>query len=143
MAYQSRRISMKDPIAAIVAALLMWGVAAAQTGPPAAGAPASPQAAMPPDAAGDIWSRMTPEQRKQLWQQLTPEERATIWRRLPPEQRKAIRERLTPQRGDRPPGPGQFTEPRPGPKLSPEERRRLREDIQEAHPFRRGRLGRP
>ncbi len=66
---------------------------------------------------------MTAEQRRQLWQQLTPEERARIWQRLPAEQRRAIRERMTPEQRANPPGP----------KLSPEERQRLRDQIRDVH----------
>jgi MgtE intracellular N domain len=160
---------MKIPIVAAAAAILSWGVATAQTGPPVAPAVAPGQSfptAAAPDATADIWSHMTSEQRKQLWQQLTPEERATIWGRLPAEQRRAIRERLTPEQRESirehwgaapqplgpqgPPGPGSLPEPRPGspadriapppgPKLSPEERRQLREEIRRAQEFRRGR----
>jgi MgtE intracellular N domain len=151
---------MKIPIVAAAAAILAWGVATAQTGPPVAPAavPGQPSQAATPDATADIWSHMTSEQRKQLWQQLTPQERAAIWGRLPPEQRRAIRERLTPSEresirehwmargqpsGPRwtPPGPGSFpqeprTEPPPGPKLTPEERRELRDQIRQQHELR-------
>ena len=161
---------MRIPIVAAAAAILSWGVATAQTGPPPAPAAVpgqSPSVARPPDATTDIWSHMTSEQRKQLWQQLTPEERANIWSRLPAEQRRAIRERLTPEQresirerwgapsqapGQRPgPGPGPFApEPRlgppadriaptPGPRLTPEERHQLREEIRQMHDQRRGR----
>jgi uncharacterized membrane protein len=153
---------MKIPTVAAAVAILSWGVATAQMEPPPAPV-AVPgqlsQAAPPPDATADIWSHMTSEQRRQLWQQLTPQERATIWGRLPPEQRQAIRERLTPEQRDsirerwgapgQPPGqraipgPGPTPEPRAmppaGPRLSPEERRQLREEIREAHELRRGR----
>jgi len=161
-------------MAAAAAAILSWGVATAQTGPPPAPAVVPGQsfpAAPPSDATTDIWSHMTSEQRKQLWQQLTPEERASIWSRLPAEQRRAIRERLTPEQretirehwgappqpqGQRPaPGPGSFPpEPRPGPpsdrgvpppgpRLTPEERHQLREEIRQMHELRRGGRRRP
>jgi hypothetical protein len=161
---------MKIPIVAAAAAILSWGVATAQTGPPLAPTAVPGQSspvAPAPDATADIWSHMTSEQRKQLWQQLTPEERARIWSRLPADQRRAIRERLTPEQresirehwagppqppGQRPvPGPGSFPpEPRPGlpperiappagPRLTPEERHQLREEIRQAHELRRGR----
>ena len=155
-------------IVVVAAAVLSWGVATAQTGP--SFAPPLLAQAPPPDATADIWSHMSPEQRRQLWQQLTPQERASIWQRLPPEQRRAISERLAPEqreaireRGSGPsqpsgqrtipgpppaPGPGPSPGPGPrgvpvppaGPKLSPEERRQLREEIRQAHPeLRRGR----
>jgi Spy/CpxP family protein refolding chaperone len=159
---------MKVPVAAIAAAFLSWGVATAQTGPslapppPVQSAPGGVAAAPAPapDTTVDIWSHLTGDQRRQLWQQLTPEERATIWRRLPPEQREAIRERLTPEQRqsirERWFGQGKAAEerrggPAPGPKLSPEERRRLREEIRAHWPeratemhreSRRGRVGR-
>ncbi|HEX4586248.1 MAG TPA: hypothetical protein VH183_15580 [Burkholderiaceae bacterium] len=122
---------MRVPIVAIAAAVLSWGVATAQTGPPVA---PSPQG----DATADIWGHLTGEQRKQLWQQLTPAERQEIWRRLPPEQQRAIRERLEQRQPNRGLGPGDFPERRPAPgpapgRLSPEERRQLRDEIRNAH----------
>jgi hypothetical protein len=150
---ESDQSSMRVVIVAVAAAYLSWGVATAQTGPSLAPPPppvGSPQAP-PPSTAADIWSHMTPQQRKQLWQQLTPQERANIWQRLPPEQRKSIRDRLTPEErqsirerwlGPGQAGPEQRAAPAPGPRLSPEERRRLREEIRQAHPeLRRGRGG--
>jgi MgtE intracellular N domain len=149
---QSEPNSMRARVAAFAAALLSWGVAAAQTGPSQAPAAplAEPRPATPPDARADIWGHLTSEQRRQLWQQLTPEERASVWRRLPPEQWQAIRDRLTPEQRqsirDRWAERGEGVDGRagPGPKLSPEERRRLREAIRDAHrDQKRGRGGRP
>jgi uncharacterized membrane protein len=90
---------------------------------------------------GDLWAHMTPEQRREMWQQLTPEERLAAWRRLTPAQRQAIRDRLPP--GERQalrdgrlghPGveEGRPAQP-PGTRLSPDERRSLREAIREVH----------
>jgi hypothetical protein len=105
-----------------------------------------------------LWQQMTPQERAAIWQRLPPEQRAAIRERLAPEQRESIRERWSaagqppgprtmPGPGQPPgprvmPGPGPGSEramPPPGPKLSPEERRQLREEIRRAHgDFRRG-----
>jgi len=104
---------------------------------------------------------MTPEQREYLWQSMTPQQRAEFWRRLTPEQRQSIRQQMSPeqrgalrqrmmderQRGVQPPapvGPGPEGAPLPGVpvapgmgaaprRLSPEERQKLREQIQESN----------
>jgi len=158
---------MKIRAFAFVAALVCCGSAVAQASPqpPLLAQVAPPQAAPRSDPTVDIWSHMSVEQRRQLWQQLTPEERASIWNRLPPEQRGAIRERLQQGREFRDKNPGAAAPPAapppavpregaapreapvpgrpPGFRLSPEERRQLREQIREAHrEMRRGR-GRP
>ena len=139
-----KSIPIRFRVAAVVVALLSCGVAAAQAPPPfemAGPAPAPPLALPPVQGQADIWGHLTPDQRKEFWQRLTPEERAAVWRRLTPEQRQAIRERLTPEQRQSlrerwPERPQQFegrAGPGPGPKLSPEERRNLREAIRDAH----------
>jgi uncharacterized membrane protein len=115
----------------LTAAMALCGAAFAQVEP------------LPPpvDAldSGDLWGHLTTEQRRQLWQRLTPEERQSVWRRLTPAQRQAMRERLA----EHAPGPVPNRVPGGGARLSPEERRSLREAIREAHrESRRGRGGR-
>jgi len=146
---------MKIRAATVAVALLLCGIAVAQTSPPfdPAAAPTAPPPGMPPpDGQADIWGHLTADQRKELWQRLTPEERAAAWRRLTPAQRQAIRDRLTPEqrRSIREHWAGRPEEfegragPGPGPKLSPEERRSLRGAITDAHrDWKRGRGGRP
>ncbi len=132
---------MKVRAAAATVALQVWALASAQTvlSPPAPLPAPAPYASAPEQA--DIWGHLTAEQRRELWQRLTPEERASVWRRLTPTQRQAIRNRLPPDQrqaiperwAGRPDAfdarPGQP----PGARLSPEERRSLREAIRDAH----------
>lgn len=103
---------------------------------------------------------MTPEQREYLWQSMSPQQRAEFWRRLTPEQRQSIRQQMSAeqrevirgrmmeerQRRAMPgapagPGPDAVSPPVPGPgpgmgpgprRLTPEERQKLREQIQES-----------
>jgi hypothetical protein len=110
-----------------------------------------PLRGLTPQQRREFWQQMTPEQRDRLWQQLTPEQRQGVWRSLSPAQREAIRQFGTEQREPRnrppaapgaPPAP-QAGDGRAGPgRLTPEERRELREQIREAHgEFRAGRPG--
>ena len=102
----------------------------------AAGALAQPAPGRGPDDPDSAWRRMTPEQRESTWRQMTPEQRVEAWKRLPPEQRQAIRQNLTPdqreairQRAQERRDSGDA----PGRRLSPEERRQLRDQIYESN----------
>lgn len=122
-----------------------------------------------PAQRAEIWGRMDPEQRDRAWRGLPPQERAAIRERMSPQEREQMRNRflerraagLPPDRpGAMPQGPGPYPggrgdprlaapyAPQGGPeprRLSPDERRQLREQIREAnrdlpqHPRREGR----
>lgn len=145
---------------------LLAGVAFAQP----AGEGARLWEQLSPSQRAEVWGRMDPEQRDRAWRRLPPEERAAIRERMSPQEREAMRNRFLERRnGGMPPerfampqrpgmdpdcrgepgcmGPGarrgmprmDGMEPR---RLSPEERRQLREQIREANrdlPRRHGR----
>jgi hypothetical protein len=89
---------------------------------------------MPPQQRRDMWDHLSPEQRELMLRRLPPEERRELWRRMSPEEREAMRQRFElrtekgAERSVEPRGHG----PRGGRSLSPEERHRLREQIEEA-----------
>ncbi|HYS13907.1 MAG TPA: hypothetical protein VEN28_11385 [Burkholderiaceae bacterium] len=104
----------------------------------AAGAPAwaQPGPGKNPDDPDAGWRRMTPEQRESLWRQMSPEQKIDAWKRLTPEQRQNIRQKLTPEQRDA--IRQRFQERRengepPGRRLSPEERRQLRDQVYESN----------
>jgi cell division protein FtsN len=99
------------------------------------GAWAQPGPAKNPDP-DTPWRQMTPEQRESRWRQMTPEQKVEAWNRLTPEQRQAMRQRMTPEQREairqrwqerRDSGDG------PGRRLSPEERRQLRDQVYESN----------
>jgi hypothetical protein len=77
-----------------------------------------------PDEAESAWRRLTPEQRLEAWKRLPPEQRQAIRQNATPEQRDAARQRWQERRdsGDA-----------PGRRLSPEERRQLRDQVYESN----------
>jgi|GEM_PF-1486500 len=112
-------------------------------------------------ARDEAWRNMTPDQRENLWQSMSPQQRSDFWRRLTPEQRQSIRQQMSPEQRDamrqrmmderqrrmqqQPAGPapeaaapvmpGTAFAPGMGPgprRLSPEERQKLREQVQES-----------
>ena len=89
-----------------------------------AGAWAQPGPAKTPDDPDPAWRRMTPEQKVEAWKRLTPEQRQAIRQKMTPEQREAVRQRLQERREN-----GEA----PGRRLSPEERRQLRDQIYESN----------
>jgi hypothetical protein len=82
-----------------------------------------------PDQRRDMWQQMSPEQRELMLRRLPPDQRRDQWQRMTPDQREAMRHRFTEDR-QRNMGPQQG--PSPGRQLSPEERQRLREQIEQA-----------
>lgn len=92
-----------------------------------------------PEQRRDMWERLSPEQREMMLRRLTPEQRQDMWRGMTPEQRHALRQRFLEQRPPEqagppagPPGQAGGPPPRPMHQMSPEERRRLRDQIREA-----------
>jgi len=82
-----------------------------------------------PDQRRDMWQQLSPEQRELMLRRLPPDQRREQWQRMTPEQREAMRQRFIEDRRRRS-DPQQG--PRPGRQLSPEERQRLREQIEQA-----------
>lgn len=91
----------------------------------------------PRSDANAAWSRMTPDQRESTWRQMTPEQQIDTWTRLSPDQRQAIRQKLTPEQRDairqRMQQQRDANGIGPGRRLSPEERRQLRDQIYESN----------
>lgn len=113
---------------ALVPRLLVCLLALAITG----GVWAQPAPAKGPDDREAVWRRMTPEQKVEAWKRMTPDQRQAIRERMTPEQRDAIRQRWQERRAN---GEG------PGRRLSPEERRQLRDQIYESNRARPPRPG--
>ena len=108
-----------------------WPVSA----PPATlqgSAPTAPVAEQAPEAARGLRGEAQSGTGQGGWRNLTPEQREAI-RRLSREQREALINRTDPRRG---------AAPSPGARLSPQERRQLREQIREAHELRGAGFGR-
>ena len=93
---------------------------------------AQPAPARNPDDPDAAWRRMTPEQKIEAWKRLPPEQRQAIRQKMTPEQREAIRQRMQERREN-----GEA----PGRRLSPEERRQLRDQIYESNRARPPRAG--
>ena len=103
---------------------------------------------MTPEQREYLWQSMTPQQRAEFWRRLTPEQRQSIRQQMSAEQREAVRSRMMEERQRRavpgappgtgaeavaPSGPGPNAGMGPGPRrLTPEERQKLREQIQES-----------
>jgi hypothetical protein len=80
-----------------------------------------------PDQRRDMWHGLSPEQRELLLRRIPREERRQMWEKMSPEQREAMRQRFLQQREER-----QGTSPADRPRLTPEERQRLRDQIRES-----------
>jgi hypothetical protein len=92
-----------------------------------------------PEERQRTFQQLSPEQRREMWQQLSPEQRELMMRRLTPEQRQDMRGRMS--REERQAMRERFLDQHPGPQprgeqwtprhqLSPEERQRLRQQIE-------------
>jgi uncharacterized membrane protein len=90
----------------------------------AAGAWAQAGAGKAPDDPDASWRKLTPEQRVDAWKRMSPEQRQAVRQKLTPEQRDTIRQRMQERREN-----GEL----PGRRLSPEERRQLRDQIYESN----------
>jgi hypothetical protein len=122
---------------AVVSAVLLIAMGEAQAQP----GRDEPFRNISPEQREYLWQSMTPQQRAEFWHRLTPEQRQSIRNQMTPEQREVIRQRMMEERGRRmeagPPGPAMGLAAEAGPgqgprRLSPEERQRLREQIQES-----------
>ncbi|HVG05640.1 MAG TPA: hypothetical protein VM937_11945 [Burkholderiaceae bacterium] len=121
-----------------------------------ASVPSYAQPGPSPEQRRQVWERMTPEQRREMAQQMSPEQREMARRRMtpqqdmrgqiPPDERHAMRQRfierqqnLERQQNNRAPSYDQNVPP-PRRQLSPEERQRLREQVEQARRdvYRRG-----
>jgi hypothetical protein len=98
---------------------------------PAAPAPSSPGPAAAADGAAAAPRDLSAEGRRNAWRNLSPADRAAI-RNLLQEQRNALGKRPSAHSGRASP---------PGARLSPEERKRLNEQIREDRERRGGRFG--
>jgi hypothetical protein len=105
---------------AVLIALVGAGGAWAQAGPQKG-----------PDDPDAAWRRMTPDQRLDAWRRMTPDQRQAMRQKLTPEQRETIRQRMQERRDA---GEGR--------RLSPEERRQLRDQIYESNRARPPHAGR-
>jgi hypothetical protein len=104
-----------------------------------------------PEDRQRTFQQLSPEQRREMWQQLSPEQRELMLRRLTPEQRQGIRGQMS--REERQAMRERFIDQTPGAlprgeqwtprhQLSPEERQRLRQQIEaQRDVYRRGNSG--
>lgn len=91
-----------------------------------------------PDDRQRAWQGLTPDQRRDMWQTLSPEqrelmlrrvpgdERRQMWQKMSPEEREAMRQRFLQHREQR------ARDGAASRHLTPEERKRLRDQIREA-----------
>jgi len=81
-----------------------------------------------PDQRHDMWQTLSPEQRELMLRRVPGEERRQMWQNMSPEEREAMRQRFLQHREQR------ARDGEAARHLTPEERKRLRDQIREAQP---------
>jgi hypothetical protein len=81
-----------------------------------------------PDQRHNMWQTLSPEQRELMLRRVPSDERRQMWQKMSPDEREAMRQRFLQHREQR------ARDGDAGRHLTPDERRRLRDQIREAQP---------